>query len=1270
LWVFAIAVFIAAAFAHGAAATKPVPQGPVSGPEMELIGISARPGAVSGPPPAGPGTVPWDTRNTDLAFWGDRVIQGRYDGFRVIDVKNKRAPVELAWFQCVSPQGDVGVYGNLVFRSVDGPQQTNGCTTTSQNGNPAAADCSPAPAPCTGFEGIQIFDISDLGNIRLVASVALDCGSHTHTVVPEPAKNRVLIYNQVSGNGRQSNPGKYGNQCLRNLPTDPEFNKADIVSVPLDDPAAASLLNQYDLGVHEGTPTEVCHDFGVILGAVNMGACAGHMVAIFDLSDPAAPVFMHGSMPSPEVSIFHSAVWTWDGSKVISGWEPGGGTAPRCQPVGTVFPGNQGVQTVDMRTAWIHDAMTGDVVGKYFMPRSQSQYENCTVHNINTAPADKRYSLIHGSYQSGTAWVDFTDLANVYEVAWMDPPPLDPPDPPNHNGGRTNFRGGDWSSYFYNGYVYESDTRRGLYIWKVDAPETRGRFANLEYLNPQTNHVSVPYDMDMTSEQAAARSAVIAAGAPAAVRQQVLGKLDEAAKKWNNDNVEPACERLDEIVDIVDQREAAGRIGEAQAMALLDAYDALAEAMMCASSAPWPAQARRVKITRDDWGVPHVVGKTDAQAVFGMIYAQAEDDFNRVERNYLVSLGRLAEAEGEGAIWQDLRQRLYLPHEQLKELYASSPAWLQKLMNAWADGLNYFLATHPEVKPRAITRFEPWMALSFTEGSIGGDIERISLNNLRNFYDVPPPAPLAFAAEPEALPEPEPETEPNGSNGIAIAPSHTKNGKALLLINPHTSHYFRHVQQVRSHEGLEAYGAITWGQFFIYQGFNRNVGWMHTSAPVDNVDEFLETITTEADGSRTYRYGTEQRPVATRPVTISYRAADGTQTQRTFVTYHTHHGPIVRQTGGRWVATGMLNNPIAALEQSYLRTKARDYDEYIEVANRKANSSNSTLFADSKGNIAFLLPQFMPIRNDSFTYTQAVDGSDPATDWQGLHSLDTIPHVVNPQSGWAYNTNNWPWTCCGGDSPSSTAYPRYMNTGGENDRGRNAIRLLSARNDFTLETLRDTAFDSYLITFATLLPPLVAAWDALPDGDAQKVRLAEPIAVLRNWDYRSGVASIETSLAVFWAAGPRNTNAQRLSSLDAAVTRLTQDFGSWRVPWGEVNRFQRNDGAITQVFDDAKPSVPVSFASGNFGSLASYPSSRRPGTVRFYATSGNTFVAAIEFGPKLRALALREGGNSGNPASPHFFDQAERFASGDLGPVYFEPGELEGHIERSYRPGQ
>jgi hypothetical protein len=486
--VIAAVVVVSAAVPAGAAAQHPedTPDRPHSD-NMELVGASLRPGAVTGPPPAGPGTVPWDTRNTDLAFWRKTVIQGRYDGFRVVDVGSPRRPQELAFFPCVSPQGDVGVYGNLVFRSVDSPQLTDQCTAVSQNGSPTGAACAPAPSPCTGFEGIQIFDIRDLRNIRHIASVPLDCGSHTHTVVPDLKQDRVLIYNSVSGVGRQANPGKYGNRC----PGEP-FGREDIVEVPLDEPASARVIGTFDLGqLEDGTPMQACHDMGVILGRVDRAACAGHPmgIAVFDISDLDDPEFLYAA-EAPTVHGWHSAAFTWDGERLVGGWEPGGGTQPRCQVTGTPLNDPEmPVQTDEMKTLFIYDADTGAMIGRHVLPRPQSQYENCTMHNYNIAPLFKRDILVHGSYQSGTAVVDFTNPANAYELAWMDPLPLDPPSPTSP-GGRTAFRGGDWASYWYNGYIYESDARRGLYIWKVRAREVRGHALKLDYLNPQTNHTS------------------------------------------------------------------------------------------------------------------------------------------------------------------------------------------------------------------------------------------------------------------------------------------------------------------------------------------------------------------------------------------------------------------------------------------------------------------------------------------------------------------------------------------------------------------------------------------------------------------------------------------------------------------------------------------------------------------------------------------------------------------------------------------------------------
>jgi acyl-homoserine-lactone acylase len=642
-------------------------------------------------------------------------------------------------------------------------------------------------------------------------------------------------------------------------------------------------------------------------------------------------------------------------------------------------------------------------------------------------------------------------------------------------------------------------------------------------------------------------------------------------------------------------------------------------------------------------------------------------------------MGRLAEAEGESAIFQDLRMKLFIDPDTLKAQYQASPGWLRPLMDAWADGLNYYLHTHPQVTPRVIRRFEPWMALSFSEGSIGGDIERVSIPQLQAFY----------GRRTVAMEDDNRFREPRGSNGFAIAPKNTANGHALLLINPHTSFFFRSEVQVASDEGLNAYGAVTWGQFFVYQGFNERAGWMHTSSGVDVVDEFLETVV-ERDGRHFYRYGGEERPVLTDTITVPYRTAGG-MASRKFTVYKTHHGPIVREADGKWVSVALMNRPVQALSQSFLRTKARDYRSFRQQAEElKANSSNNTIFADAEGNIAYFHPHFVPRRDDRFDYTRPVDGSDPATDWKELHTTAEVPHLLNPPNGWIFNTNNWPYSAAGPYSPKQADFPRYMDTFGENPRGIHAQRVLRGKKDFTLESLRAAAYDPYLPAFAQLLPTLLRAYDAAPAGDPLKAKLAGPIALLRGWDYKWSAASVPTSLAVFWgeemwgqvAADARRAGVnvydymaqraspeQKLRALAAAADRLERDFGSWRTPWGQINRFQRLTGDIVQPFNDAGASIPVPFTSAQWGSLASFGARRYPGTKRYYGTSGNSFVAVVEFGPRVRARAVTAGGESGDPRSRHFNDQAARYASGNLREVYFYPDQLRGHTERTYAPG-
>ncbi len=693
-------------------------------------------------------------------------------------------------------------------------------------------------------------------------------------------------------------------------------------------------------------------------------------------------------------------------------------------------------------------------------------------------------------------------------------------------------------------------------------------------------------------------------------------------------------------------------------------------------------RAQRVTIIRDDFGVPHIYAKTDADAVFGLLYAQAEDDFPRVERNYYWAIGRLAEAEGEAALFSDLRARLYMTTDEAKAAYAAAPPWLKELCIAFADGLNYYLAMHPEVQPKVLTRFEPWMPMFFFEGSIGGDIEQIPLAGITAFYGSGESVDLAAL---DAEREPPLGYEQHlGSNGFAISGEHTRSGDAMLLINPHTTFFFRGEVHVVSEEGLNAYGAVTWGQFFVYQGFNEDTGWMHTSTRVDFLDEFVEDVV-ERDGVLMYRYGDELRPVEVSEVTLKYRDGDR-MVERTFPTYRTHHGPITHQLDGKWVATKINWDPVTALRQSYVRAKQNGLDGFADMMDMRTNSSNNTVYADSSGNIAYYHGNFIPKRDPQFDFSKPVDGSNPATDWLGLHTVDEIVTIVNPPNGWLQNCNSTPFTAAGPFSPKAEDYPVYMAPDPENFRGVHALRVLEGVSDLTLDGLLDLAYDPYLPGFEALVPGLIAAYDA--DGE-RYAELAAPIEALRSWDYRVSADSVAMSLAHFYGMQFREdgnrpdglrgmalinhyaqetSHGERLQVFARAVERLSRDFGGWQTPWGEINRYQRLSGDIDLQYDDSKPSLPVGLASGDWGALASYRA-RRYDTKRIYGTSGNSFVAVVEFGEKVRAKSMLAGGQSGDPDSPHFDDQAQRYVDRDFKDVAYYREDVEARAVRTYHPG-
>ncbi|HEU4902410.1 MAG TPA: penicillin acylase family protein [Flavisolibacter sp.] len=711
--------------------------------------------------------------------------------------------------------------------------------------------------------------------------------------------------------------------------------------------------------------------------------------------------------------------------------------------------------------------------------------------------------------------------------------------------------------------------------------------------------------------------------------------------------------------------------------------------------AGWEAQAKRVTVIEDNWGIPHIYGQKDADAVFGLLYVQCSQNFSRVERNYLEIMGRLSEIEGERHLYDDLQMRLIYDSAAAKEDYRRSPQWFRNLLDAFAAGVNYYLYKHPETKPAVLKHFEPWFPLMYTDGSIaptqtGG----LNLQDLRNFYEGKKV--VTSYVKPELSVN---EFKTSGSNGFALAPSRTASKNAILYINPHVTFYFRTEAHLVSEEGLNAYGAVTWGQFFIYQGFNEACGWMHTSSYADVADQYLEKVEKAGSGFQYWFDGWDGKsvlgkagwkPVVQKEILLRYKSANGEETKR-FPAYFTHHGPVMGLRDGKWIALKENNRSLAALMQSWLRTKANGFAEFRKVMEMRSNNSNNTVFADNRGNIAYWHGNFMPRRNAKYDWTLPVDGTTPDTEWKGLHALDEIIHLYNPKSGWIQNCNSTPFTASGESSPKKEVYPAYMAPEGQNGRALNAVRLLSKANDMTLDKIIQLGYNTYLSAFDFLLPPLFAAYRDLPPADKMKADLALPVHSLQTWDKHAAASSIATTLAVEWAfrlaarvppakTPEAATNAvgnfqymannlsaqEKLQALSQTINELEKFYGTWQVAWGDVNRYQRVAG---NQFSDSKESLPVGLGPGTWGSMPSFIS-RRYDTKKRYGISGNSFIAAVEFGKKLRAKTIMTGGESFDPTSPHFTDQAEGYLEGKFKDVNFYREDVLKHAERTYHPGE
>jgi acyl-homoserine-lactone acylase len=700
----------------------------------------------------------------------------------------------------------------------------------------------------------------------------------------------------------------------------------------------------------------------------------------------------------------------------------------------------------------------------------------------------------------------------------------------------------------------------------------------------------------------------------------------------------------------------------------------------------WQQQAKQVTITRDNWGIPHISGNTDAGAVFGLLFAQCEDDFKRVELNYIEKLGRMAEVKGHDVLYDDLLLQLLIDTADAKKDYNAAAPWLKKLLNAYADGINYYLYKNPQVKPLMLHRFQPWYPLLWTDGSIGAiNTADISTAELKNFYSGDKKTAVAIAKDPD---------QQTGSNGFAFGPSITASGNAILYINPHVTFYFRPEVQVTSKEGLNAYGAVTWGQFFVYQGFNEHCGWMHTSNNVDVADLYEEKIINK-NNRLFYEYDHQLKPVRQKQMTLRFKENNLLKTKK-ITAYFTQHGPVMAMRNNKWISLKSFNRSAISLQQSWLRTKAKGFEDYKKVMDLKANTSNSTVYADDKGNIAYWHGNFIPVRDKKLNWAAPVDGSISATEWKGLHAQKDIVHLFNPANGWLQNCNSTPFSVAGVNSPKKENYPAYMAPDGENFRGVNAVRILGRENKYTVDKVIATGYDTYLSAFEILVPALIQSFEKnIASWDTTYNQLKEPIAVLKNWDYHSGEQSVATTLAIEWAQkldksiqkiytdegetdqvqSTKNFAAtaspeQLLPALEKVITELNLKFGNWQIPWGTINRFQRITDDIPDQYNDSLPSLPMGFASALWGQIPSYNSKYFAGNKKRYGVSGNSFICAVEFGKKIIAKSLLAGGESGDPSSIHFKDQAEMYTNGQFKEVLFYPEDVAKHIEKKYHPGE
>ena len=674
--------------------------------------------------------------------------------------------------------------------------------------------------------------------------------------------------------------------------------------------------------------------------------------------------------------------------------------------------------------------------------------------------------------------------------------------------------------------------------------------------------------------------------------------------------------------------------------------------------------ARSVTIYRDTYGVPHVFGRTDASTVFGFAYAQAEDNFWRVEENFILALGRASELHGAKMLDEDrLNHALEIPRLAQAE-YARLDPRMRSLCDAFAAGFNYYLARHPEVRPRLLTKIEPWYTLAF-----------IRYNYYQNGFARDPNLRrlgLQTAALDNDL------KEHTGSNGWVVGPSKSSSGYAMLFINPHLP-FFGPGQvyegHVHSDEGWNFTGYTRFGFPLPYVGHNENAGWVSTDNAADLTDVYLETFD---DPSRplAYKYGKGYRLATEHVEEINVKTANGLETRK-FTMRKTHHGPILGARDGKMLSLRMAKfESDGWLREWYDMTRATSLASFKRAMAPLNMNFGNVMYADRQGNTWYLYNGAVPRRDPRFDWTKPLDGSDPATEWQGYHTINELPQLTNPKSGWMQNCNTTPFLLTDAGNPDPKQFPKDMVQEEDNPRGAVSREILASKPKFTFDEWTRVAFDTRVISVRRRLPGLLTALkqrlDNFPRTESlEDRRLREVYDELSRWNHRSTNDSVAMTVFSLWHDRiSRDQNLNVFTALNEVLNQLQRDFGNWKVPWGELNRLQRLDESKDEDFQDSKPSLPVSGVNGNDGAVFTFYATPERGQKRRYGVAGGTYISVVEFAPTVRALSVHTFGASGDPKSKHFMDQSALYVRGEFKPAPLTLEEVKANLESSYHPGE